>query len=164
MRATSLLAASAAMLVSAAALAQQAPPSGGAINPHPPGLVTAPRPPAPDPLQQTDVSKLDGAAVIGSDGQQIGDISTVLMRPQDRRIDRLVVHTGGVLGIGGRYVAMPVGDFTWDGVKNAFVVAKTLNDVKYMANWHAQPATPPVETGSSEPSGHAAVPPNNAGK
>jgi hypothetical protein len=164
MRATSLLAASAAILVSTAALAQQAPPGGTTINPRPPAMTVAPRVPAPDPLQQADVSKLEGVAVIGSDGKEIGDISTVLMQPQDRRIDRLVVHIGGVLGIGGRYVAMPVGAFTWDGLKNAFTIAKTANDVSYMAAWHPEAAPAPVETGSSQPSGHASLPPNNAGK
>jgi sporulation protein YlmC with PRC-barrel domain len=163
MRATSLLAASAALLVSTAALAQQTSPGSTTINPHPPGTATAQRPPTPDPWQQADVSKLEGVAVIASDGRQIGDISTILMQPKDRRIDRLVVHVGGVLGMGGRYVAMPVADFTWDGVKNAFLIAKTANDVTYMADW--RPATtPPVESGSSQPGGHAALPPNNAGK
>jgi hypothetical protein len=159
MRATSLLTASAAILLSASALAQQAPPTAAhrATN-----VATAPRAPAPNPLSQSDVSKIQGASVVGSDGKSIGAVSTVLMQPQDRKIDRLVVHTGGVLGIGGRYVAMPLDAFSWDGNRNAFTVAKTANDLQHMAEWKGQPTA--TETGSSEPAGHAKLPPSNAGK
>jgi hypothetical protein len=165
MRATSLLTASAAMLLSVSALAQQTPPSAGGVpTSHPAtGVATAPRAPAPNPLLQADVSKIEGVSVIGADGKEIGDISTVLMRPKERKIDRLVIHVGGVLGIGGRYVAVPVDAFSWDGNRRAFAILKTANDITYMADWKAQ-TEPAVETGSSQPSGHAPLPPDNAGK
>ena len=162
MRATSLLTASTAILLSASALAQQAPPAGPALHPAT-NVATAPRTPAPNPLQQADVSKIEGTSVIGGDGKDLGDISTVLMQPQDRKIDRLVIHTGGVLGIGGHYVAMPVDAFSWDGNRKAFTIAKTSNDIAYMAEWRPN-REPAVETGSSRPAGHAQLPPSNAGK
>jgi sporulation protein YlmC with PRC-barrel domain len=158
MRATSLLTISAALMLSTAALAQSSPASS-----HGPGTTTARRPPAANPLRQADVSKIEGMRVLGDDGKLVGDISNVLMRPQDRKIDRLVVHTGGVLGIGGRYVAMPIAAFSWDAGKDAFTIAKTANDVKYMADWKPA-ASETTETGTSEPSGRAAIPPSSAGK
>ena len=165
MRATSFLTLSAALLLSTAALAQQTPPPSSTTTHGTAGSVAvAPRAPATNPLQQADVSKVEGVSVIGSDGKKIGDVTTALMQPQDKKIDRLVVHAGGVLGMGGRYVALPVDAFSWDGSKNAFTIAKTENDVKYMTEWKpGQPAT--TETGSSsEPSNRAPLPSSDAGK
>lgn len=163
MRATSILAASAALLFSASAFAQSTPPA----TQHGPGAGTAPaaavHTPKPNPLMQADVNKIEGAEVLGRDGKKIGDVSTVLMQPQDKKIDQLVVHTGGVLGIGGRYVALPVTAFNWDSNKDAFTIDKTANDVKYLAEWKGSSSTA-TETGSSAPAGKAAVPPANAGK
>lgn len=141
-------------------MAQQATPPAS----HPAtSVATAPRAPAPNPLQQADVSKIEGVSVIGSDGRELGTVSTILMQPQDHRIDRLVIHSGGVLGVGGRYVALPIDAFSWDGNRGAFTVPKTENDVKYMAEWRPEREAA-VQAGSSQPSGHAHLPPNNAGK
>ncbi len=107
------------------------------------------RAPAPNPLKQEDVSKIEGTSVLGKDGKKLGSVSNVLMKPDEKTIDRLVVHAGGVLGIGGRYVAMPVADFLWDADAQAFKISKTADDLTSMAEW-----TPPesqASTGSSTP-------------
>ena len=98
---------------------------------EPPAAVA--RAPAPNPLKQEDVSKIEGASVLGSDSKKVGSVSKVLMKPDEKTLDRLVVHTGGVLGIGGRYVAMPVDDFSWDADAAAFKVSKTADDLTTMA-------------------------------
>jgi sporulation protein YlmC with PRC-barrel domain len=148
MRAISIAAASAVALLAVSAHAQSQSPSGGATMPRsePPAAVKAP---APNPLKQEDVSKIEGATVLGTDGKKIGAVSRVLMKPDEKTIDRLVVHTGGVLGIGGRQVAMPVDDFRWDADAAAFKISKTADDLTSMAEW-----TPPgsgTATGSSTP-------------
>ena len=87
--------------------------------------------------------------MLGNDGKKVGSISKVLMKPDEKTIDRLVVHTGGVLGIGGRHVAMPVNDFSWDADAAAFKISKSADDLASMAEW-----TPPASgtaTGSSIP-------------
>jgi len=36
------------------------------------------------------------------------------MDPLSKKLDRLVVSSGGVLGIGGHRVAIPIDQFKWD--------------------------------------------------
>jgi sporulation protein YlmC with PRC-barrel domain len=105
--------------------------------------------PAPNPLKQEDVSKIEGASVLGNDGKKLGAVSKVLMKPDEKTIDRLVVHTGGVLGIGGRYLAMSIDDFLWDAHEAAFKISKTADDLTSMAEW-TPPGSAPA-TGSSTP-------------
>ena len=90
-----------------------------------------------DPLQQDDLSEIEGAAVYGSDGKKIGRIATVLMNPVSRTIDRLVVGAGGLLGVGARDVVMPIDQFRWDTAKGGFRIAKTEDDMKKMPEWKA---------------------------
>src|SRR5580765_7851028 len=69
-------------------------------RPSAPGAMMAPtaKPrPAINPLAQEDVSRIDGTSVYGSDDAKIGHVSTILMNPGSKQIDRLVVSTGGVL-------------------------------------------------------------------
>jgi len=156
MRATSIAIISAAALLSAQAFAQTTPPATTAVPPRP---ATAPAPAgtvpaatvrtqAVNPLTMEDVSKITGTNVYGSDDKKIGDISTVLMKPDTRRIDRLVVAAGGVLGVGSHHVALPVDQFTWDASKDGFKIAKTTDDLKAMPEWKS-PST--ASTGSAVP-------------
>src|SRR5579885_3681391 len=122
MRVSMIAVASALALFAGGALAQSnTTPSGGmtatpgttAPKSTAPGSTAGapaatPRAPAPDPMTMEDVSQIKGSSVYGSDDKKIGDVSTVLMKPGTKTIDRLVVSSGGVLGIGGRQVALPV--------------------------------------------------------
>src|SRR3954464_15314077 len=45
----------------------------------------------PDPLMAEDVSKVRGADVRGRDDKKIGDVETVLMKPESKQVDRVVV-------------------------------------------------------------------------
>src|SRR5215510_15422426 len=101
MRAISMAAATAVALLTVSAYAQS--PPGGTTIPRgngPAATAPAPRAPTPNPLKQEDVSKIEGASVLGSDGKKLGSVSKVLMKPDDKTIDRLVVHAGGLLGVG----------------------------------------------------------------
>src|SRR5262249_32292933 len=90
-------------------------------RPAPGAATTAPmhKAAAINPLTQEDVSKIDGTSVYGNNDEKIGHISTVLMDPSSKKIDRLVVTAGGVLGVGGHRVAIPVEQFSWDADKDA---------------------------------------------
>src|SRR5947208_7531350 len=57
------------------------------------------REPALNPLKQEDISKIEGTSVYGGDDGKVGHISTVLMNPDTKKIERLVVSAGGVLGV-----------------------------------------------------------------
>ncbi len=154
MRTTLLAAAAALALLSAPAIAQTTAPGGAA--PGTGGLGAAPRAvqtrPAPDPLQQEDVSEIKGAAVYGSDGKKIGDVSYVLMQPSTHAIDRLVVGAGGVLGVGAHEVALPLSEFHWNAQKDGFVINQTEAQLKSMPSWSgvggvmSGSSTPPANT------------------
>ena len=137
-------------LMTASAFAQ-APASPS--RPAAPGTAaTAPAPSAPkvNPLAQDDVSQIIGTAVIGNDGNKIGSVSTVLMQPDDKKIDKLVVRAGGVLGVGGHLVALPLEAFSWNANDGEFKIAKTADDVKSMAAWNETGSTNSM-SGSSAP-------------
>src|ERR1700719_2297259 len=100
--------AAAGVLVMAAGAAS----AGLATIPDQPGALAqatpeapAVREPAVNPLPKGDVSGIEGILVYGDDGK-LGYVSTVLIDPQTKKADRLVVSVGGVLGIGGHRVAI----------------------------------------------------------
>ena len=128
-----------ALLTAGSALAQSlSPPShpAGGGSPGAAGTaVSKPAAPAPNPLAMEDVSKIDGAAVYDSSGKKIGSVSTVLMQPSSKTIDRLVVGEGGILGIGSHRVALPLSAFSWDSQKGGFTVAQTADQLKSMPEW-----------------------------
>jgi sporulation protein YlmC with PRC-barrel domain len=145
MRSKLIATASAFVLLAGAAMAQTAPPSATNRTPAPGSSMSttgpAVRTPAPDPLKMEDVSKISGSAVYGNSDSKIGSVSTVLMNPESKTIDRFVVNEGGVLGVGGHKVAIPVDQFTWDSDRGAFKLAKSTDDLKSMPEWKNQTAS-----------------------
>jgi hypothetical protein len=136
-------------MMTVAASAQTTSPS--TPRPATPGATSAPvqREPVVNPLTKDDVSNIEGTAVYGGDDGKIGYVSTVLMDPQSKKIDRLVVNSGGMLGMGGHRVAMPLDQFKWDADKGAFKLSTTLANIKSMPEWVEGAET---ATGSSSPS------------
>jgi sporulation protein YlmC with PRC-barrel domain len=146
MRSKLIATASAFVLLAGTAMAQTAPPSATNRTPAPGNSMSttatpAARTPAPDPMKMEDVSKITGSTVYGTDDSKIGSISTVLMNPENKTVDRFVVSEGGVLGVGGHKVALPVDQFTWDSEKGGFKVAKSTDDLKSMPEWKNQSAS-----------------------
>ena len=160
MRAISIAAVSAVALLTASTYAQsQSQPTDTTPRSTSPAYspVPAPKVPAQNPLKQDDVSKIEGTSVLGIDGKKLGDVSRVLMKPEDKTIDRLVVRSGGVLGVGGHLVAMPIDAFSWDADAGAFKIGKTADDLKSMAEWQ-EPGTASTATGSSMPPAKSTAP------
>ena len=93
-----------------------------------------------DPLKQADVSKISGTDVYGSDNTKIGSVLTELMNPESKRIDRLVLSTGGILGVNKHDVALGIDKFSWDADKNGLKVSSTADELKSMPEWHEQSA------------------------
>ncbi len=92
------------------------------------------REPAVNPLAKGDAASIEGSLVYGDEGK-LGYVSVVLTDPQTKKIDRLVVTAGGVLGIGGHRVAIPVDQFRWEADKGAFRLQTTMASVKAMPPW-----------------------------
>ena len=149
MRAISIAAVAVLAIMTGAASAQTTD-STNTPRPLSPGSTAAPaqRQPALNPLAQQDISNIEGASVYGSDGEKIGRVDRVLMDPQSKKIDRLVVNSGGVLGVGGHRVAIPVDQFSWDADKGAFKLPTTVASLKAMPEWVEGAET---ATGSSQP-------------
>jgi hypothetical protein len=125
--------------------------SAQTTSPRPPGATTptatAPAP-TPNPLKQEDVSRIEGNSVYGGDNEKIGHVSYALMNPDSKQIDRLVVVSGGFLGMGGHRVAIAVDKFSWDGEKGVFRLPMTTANLKEMPEWAEGAQT---ATGSSTP-------------
>ena len=135
MRKLPIAAVAALALMTGVASAQSTSPSSPA-RPAP-GATAVPvqKEAAINPLSQEDVSKIEGTTVYGSDDGKIGHVSTALMDPSSKKIDRLVVPAGGVLGVGGHRVAIPVEQFSWDADKGAFKLNTTVAELKQMPEW-----------------------------
>src|SRR5919205_25128 len=135
-------------LMTGAATAQMSTTPSSPARPAP-GATTAPvhKEAAINPLTQEDVSKIEGTSVYGGDDGKIGHIATTLMDPSSKKIDRLVVTAGGVLGVGGHRVAIPVDQFSWDADKGAFKLGTTVAQLKQMPEWVEGQQT--TATGSS---------------
>lgn len=139
------VAALASLTVAAAAQTSTSP----SPRPATPGAGTAPAPkPVVNPLTQDVVSNIEGTAVYGTNNDKIGHVSDVLMDPQSKKIDKLVVTAGGVLGVGGHRVAIPVDEFKWDSKNGGFMLSKTDAQLKSMPEWKEGEKT---STGSSAP-------------
>jgi sporulation protein YlmC with PRC-barrel domain len=91
--------------------------------------------PKPDPLKAEDVSEITGNSVYGSDDNKLGSVSTVLMNPETKAVDRLVVSTGGVLGVGSHRVAVPISNVNWDADKGGFKISQTAEQLKAAPEW-----------------------------
>ena len=119
--------------------------------------------PMKDPLSSEDISQIEGSSVVASDGSSIGKVSTVLMDPSSKKVDRLVIAEGGVLGVGAHKVALPVESFRWDAQKHEFKIQKTADDLKAMPEWQ-QPQLAEAPSGSSAGSTAPAAAPRPASR
>jgi sporulation protein YlmC with PRC-barrel domain len=153
------IAVAALALMTGAASAQTTNTLNTSPRPAPGAATTAPmhKENAINPLTQEDVSKIEGTSVYGNDDGKIGHVSTALMDPSSKKIDRLVVSAGGVLE-----------QFSWDADKGAFKLGTNVADLKQMPEWvegGQQTATgssqPPRDI--SKPSDTSTNPPANAG-
>ena len=154
MRVVTYIAAGMFALTASSAFAQTAGTGPGAPPPRSApaaGAMSAPKAPAVNPLTDEDVSQIKGTDVYGSDGKKIGTVSTALMKPESKTIDRLVVSSGGVLGVGAHRVALPIDQFKWDAGEDGFVIAKNADDLKSMAEWQDPAHATTAGVGSSMP-------------
>ena len=88
MRTISIAAASAVVLLTASAYAQsQSAPGDTTPRSGAPAYSPAanPKAMAQNPLKQEDISKIEGTSVLGSDSKKLGDVSRVLMKPEDKK-------------------------------------------------------------------------------
>ena len=77
--------------------------------------------------------------VINNNGEDIANVSDLIIDRGSGRIEYIVVKTGSVLGMGGRAVAIPYSAFTWEaGGKDRFVLASTPEQLKTYPEYSAE--------------------------
>jgi sporulation protein YlmC with PRC-barrel domain len=123
-------------LLTVGVFAQSAPGTGTTREP------TVTRPPMPAPvvpgsMNEVYASKIIGANVKNSQGENLGKIDELVIDPHDARIKAAVVSVGGVLGIGAKSVAIP-----WDKItmgsgtdRDTVVVAMGKEELEQAPGW-----------------------------
>jgi sporulation protein YlmC with PRC-barrel domain len=123
-------------LLTVGALAQSAPGPGTTREP----TMTRPAMPAPitpGSMNEVYASKIIGANVKNTQGENLGKIDELIIDPHDARIKAAVVSVGGVLGIGAKSVSVP-----WDKVtmgsgtdRDTVVVAMGKEELEQAPGW-----------------------------
>jgi sporulation protein YlmC with PRC-barrel domain len=124
------------VLLTVGALAQSAPGTGTTREP----TMTRPAMPAPitpSSMNEVYASKIIGANVKNTQGENLGKIDELIIDPHDARIKTAVVSVGGVLGIGAKSVAVP-----WDKVtmgsgtdRDTVIVAMGRDELEQAPGW-----------------------------
>lgn len=118
-----------ALLLGTAAMAQTVPPGTtepvppvpGTVEPGqvgeppaavmperdtPPSILAEPRP----SIDRTSAERLLGRTVIGADGKELGEVEDVILNASSGDAEKLVISSGGFMGLGEKNVAVDISD------------------------------------------------------
>jgi len=108
--------------------------------------------------QQSDqylASKFKGTDVLGSDDNKIGDVSDILF-DKSGKIDAYIVSVGGILGMGGKEVALAPSAFNVvrgnGSTSDKLKLSMSQDELKQAQNFEPY-RSPAATTGSASPSG-----------
>ena len=149
-------AASAVALLASVAAAQDAGPGA---TPTPAAPTTATPAPAATAGEAVRAADMIGRSVQGSDGKPLGKVKDAVVDAASGKIQRLVIASGGFLGLGAKNVAL---DFDRVEVRpEGGIVAKdvTRKDVEAMPRYDVAAETRPLD----KPPPPAAVAPGTTG-
>jgi PRC-barrel domain len=96
---------------------------------------------------QVRATAMTGAAVYDNQDRNVGSIKDIVLGG-DGRVAAVILNVGGALGVGGRYVAVGIGDLkiTNDNAKPRFAVNMSKDQLKTAQTYDLKE---PVETGTS---------------
>src|SRR5215510_10893020 len=97
--------------------------------PATPGLTS------PGLMHEAYASKLIGATVKNTQGENLGKIDDLVIDPKDARIKSAVLSIGGVLGMGAKTVAVPWDKVTMGSERDTVVVAMAKDDLERAPVW-----------------------------
>jgi sporulation protein YlmC with PRC-barrel domain len=115
------------------------PTAPSTIDQKPAMGATGRTPTAPGTQAATDPKKdaMVGLPVFGSDGQKVGEVRDV-KAATDGKVEAIHVKTGGLLGFGGKTVAIPAGKFNQSGQN--VQLALTSDDVAKLPKLDEKPS------------------------
>jgi sporulation protein YlmC with PRC-barrel domain len=75
--------------------------------------------------------------VVNNNGEDIANVSDLILDRGTGRIEYVVVKTGTTFGLGGRAIAVPFGSFAWEaaGGKDRFILGQTIEQLKQYAEY-----------------------------
>ena len=95
-----------------------------------------PAPVMPSSMNEVYASKIIGAGVKNTQGENLGKVDELVIDPHDSRIKAAVVSMGGVLGIGAKSVAVPWDKLTMgSGADDTVVVAMGKDELEHAPGW-----------------------------
>lgn len=148
--------------------AETMPPAGGDTGTDT-GSETAEGAPASDPALSTDtaqstattgsgeqvsVDDMVGRQVVGADGNPLGEVDDVIVDPQSGEVRRLVISSGGFLGIGAKRVAVDMADAEIRPEEGIFLSSVTQQDIESMPEFVPEEETSTLD--APAPAGDAA--------
>src|SRR3546814_10345473 len=82
-----------------------------------------------------------GRNVIGADGQPLGKVADVVVDPETGQMSRLVIESGGFLGIGAKTVAVDLAEADIRPEEGIFLSSMTQADIETMPEFRAEEET-----------------------
>ncbi|MCC6660894.1 MAG: PRC-barrel domain-containing protein [Phycisphaerales bacterium] len=92
--------------------------------------------------------RLDGTDVYNSNDEHVADVSDFVVDRGSGDLRYVVVKTGGILGMGGRAVAIPFESFSWTG-KDRAILNATKEQLRAYPEFNAKEWTAMVESGDT---------------
>lgn len=74
--------------------------------------------------------KVEGTALYGRDGQQLGTVHHLMIGKRDGRVRHAVISYGGFLGIGEDYYPMPWNELSYDQQRGGYMVDRDAEQLK----------------------------------
>ena len=79
-------------------------------------------------VAQLEPAEMLGKSVLAYDGQSVGEVEDVLMGRSGNRASHLVVSSGGVMGLGGRSVALDIDNVRYARDRDAIVATQLTRE------------------------------------
>lgn len=73
---------------------------------------------------------LSDRKVVNNNGEDIANVSDLILDRGSGRIEYVVIKTGTTLGMGGKAVAIPYAAFRWESGRDRFILASTTEQLK----------------------------------
>lgn len=94
---------------------------------------------------------LSDRTVVNNTGEEIANVSDLILDRGSGRIEYAIITTGTTLGMGGREVAIPYGSLRWEaGGKDRFVLASTTEQLKQFPEYTKKSWTALKETAKDD--------------